>query len=615
MLNLTKESITKGNTLNMTTVQENLEAELLKHGYDRSIVQATGEYMRAQQGGLVTNMPKGRELFIETLSHTDAFITSMVNDALGKNRKPKFYTFLIEPFMALYLKDQANAEFYEYYKPKYENPLSLLSFFFTRELTKSMVVEDRLVTEVSRRIVNSYVMSYNRFDEANEEELVSTIQLVRTYLQSEHNKYFNEWSAANGIHIGITEQFSSLFISKEDLLETVKDDKSPYKPMLVKPLPHKNLLDTDGGYLTIQSPILKNGESDIIRQVGFTANGRGASWFNDINKLQDTAWAINNDFLSWMKACTHPSVSKYFNTNVNEMQIETNKKVAKIEYKVRKLNASMNDTRFSLNTTSNNELKLALARELQNAIDEIDLLEMEALELKSAVGKARGWEDTITDAEFYKEFDCFYHPLFCDNRGRVYTYNTSLSFQGHQLSKAIIQQYKTEAITEDGVNALKELLGGMVDGYSKKKKEVRIELVNSLESDIEKCINHEDYSIIDTLDEDEVLMALSIMLVLTKRKNNPEYKTGILSYIDSTSSAIQVQALAQRCHKAATLTNLVKTEGDDLPDAYKAVALNCKELCEDIVNQSNDELYANMIVFLMENKPEQVEFTGININQ
>ena len=188
--------LTKGFTLNATQSQEELEALLLKHGYDRSVMQAAGEYDRATKGGSVLSLPKGKMVFLETLNSVSAWLMDLVEDQLGKPRKAKFYTSLIEPFMAIYLKDQQKVAANRFYEAKYENPIDLLAYFLTKELTKLMVQEDRMVTEFSRRVVNNFTMSYNNFNEASNEELVSMIQVVRTYALSDENKFFQEFSTS-----------------------------------------------------------------------------------------------------------------------------------------------------------------------------------------------------------------------------------------------------------------------------------------------------------------------------------------------------------------------------------------------------------------------------------
>lgn len=612
-MKLIATEITKGFTLSAEKSQEELEALLLKHGYDRSVMQAAGEYDRATKGGSVLSLPKGKMVFLETLTSVSGWLMNLVQDQLGKPRKAKFYTSLIEPYMAIYLKDQQKAASNKYYEVKYENPVDLLAFFITKELTKLMVQEDRMVTEFSRRIVNNFTMSYNNFNEATNEELVSMIQVIRTYALADENKFFEEFSTSAGIHLTLKDTFKSLHISKEELLESVPNDRSPYKPMLVAPVSHTNLINTEGGYLNLKSPLLKNPEFDIVRQMPFNAENEGAQWFKDINALQETPWAVNVPFFNWLKTCDFEAVKKHFTTDAAQMQIVCNKEVRKIEYQIRQKNKAIQKARFDGSQTTVQDKKVELERFVSNELDAIELLEVEIEEMKSAVGKARGWEETIADAEFYSQFGSFYHPVFCDNRGRVYTYNTSLSPQGSGLSKSLVMTQRKERMSQKGVEGVMELLGGMFDGYSKKKAAVRIQMLEGRLQELWNVVEHKDYSILNEIDEDELLCALTLIHALYNHTHDASYETGILAYIDSTSSAIQIQALAQKCEKAAWLTNLLPNDTDDLPDAYKAVAENCESLVEEIAAQDNDTLYATMLVFLMENAPEKLEFAGVKI--
>lgn len=594
--------------------QLELETILLKHGYNRSLMRAAGEYDRSLKGGTILNMPKGKRVFLDTLNSVSTWLMGMVEAELTKRngRKSKFYLELVEPYMTKYLKDQQRITKYKNQEAKYENPVDLLGYFLTAELTRAMVIESRMTTELSRRAVNSYTMSYNNHKEATNEELVAMIQLVRSYVGSDYNKFFLETTTPAGVTISLKEEFASLHVTKEELLSTVPNDRSPYKPMLVEPLPHNNLISTEGGYLELESPLLKNPEFDIIRQMEFNSTSH-PQWFNDINAMQSTAWQVNTPFLNWLKGSNCPQLTKYFNTDVATLQIETTKQVTLLEREVKKHSKLVQRARYESSQTTVETRKAEIKVEVSNAMDAIELLEIQIAELRSQVGKVRGWEETVNDAEFYSNYDKFFHPLFCDNRGRVYTYNNSLSFQGSPLAKSLVQTYNKERMDKNALLGVKELLGGMFEGYSKKTKEVRIKLVNKHMKDIYSVIECKDFSLLSKLDEDELLQALVLMFELYNHYHNRKYKTGVLAYIDSTSSAIQIQALAQKCIKAASLTNLLPVEGEDLPDAYKAVAANCQSLVQEISAQTDEELYATMIVYYMDNAPEKLEYTGVQI--
>ena len=598
---------------NLEEKQINIERTLLKQGYDKSVLQAVGSYERASEvgGSSIAELPKGKRLFFDTFSSVQKFLYEAIDSERTKARKSKFYTVLIEPQTLLYTKDLAKKEQYPTYQLKYENPVSLLTYFMTKELTRVMVKEEINLTLFSRKIANAFMAAYNNFGEADDEALTGIIQLTRTFVLTPESKYFETKNYQDGIVVKLKEEFENLRVTKEEIIASITEQSTAFKPMVVEPKPHKNLLDYDGGYIELKSPILKKPEFDEVRQMPFTSTNQGEMFFNAINNIQSTKWSINHEFLNWMKSSTNEHIVKYFNHDVQKMQLELNDYRSKTTNKIIKLKKDSVESRILANSQETEEEKTALVRKCLNLKDEAEELENDIQEKSSFLGKVRGWQETLNDIEFYRNFEYFYHPVFCDNRGRVYTYNTSLSFQGSSLSKTLVQTHETQRLSESGLYELQVLLGGMIDGYDKKSPTVRYNRVQELTEAFEQCITHEDYSVIDLLDEDEVLMALNIAFVLYNHKTNPHYKTGIVAYIDATSSAIQMQGLIQKCKKAAGLTNLLPNSTDDLPDAYKSVANTCEVMCKDISTQTDAELIATLAVFYKENDESKLTYLNI----
>jgi len=283
--------------------QRSMEHHLLKVGYDKAYATAANDYDRAEKSGMPLSLPRGKTVFLQTLKSLETFLTDLVEKQMGQSRKSKFYTALIEPYLKKYIEEKQKAEAFPHNNQiQYSDPLRLLPFFMTRELTRLMVVEQRSCTEIARKAANSFVMSFNSFGEATNDELLAMIQLVRTYMLADANIYFKERTdqACGGIVICLKDKAKNLHITKEELLATIPSDRSPYKPMLCEPLKHDNLLDTDGGYLSLKSPILKRPEYAVIRQLEFSASSAyGKEWFKLFNRLQSTKFAINTPFLAW----------------------------------------------------------------------------------------------------------------------------------------------------------------------------------------------------------------------------------------------------------------------------------------------------------------------------
>lgn len=611
-MNFTSQEIS---ACSLDDMQLKLERKLLQQGYDKEINRMSDKFDIAQSGsGTVLELPKGKQLFIEVYNSVLKFINHNLELETKKPRKSKYYNELIEPMVIIHQKELDKKEYYAGYEIKYENPLHLLSFFIAKELTRLMVKEEIVLTVFCRKVVNPYVNAYNFFGEATDEALNGMLQLFRTYLATDFCKYFMSVNKTEGIVVVLKEEFHNLHVTKEEIIEQIIETKTQFKPMIVTPIEHNNLLDRTGGYYEIPSPVLKNPEFAEIRQMPFTStNDYGKTFFEALNSLQSTAWCINTELLDWLKACTDERISIMFNHNIKKMQIDLNKFRRKQNSKILAASRAASKAKYDSTQTTNEEKKTSLISDMMNYNDEADKLREELSQRESELGTARGWEETLSDAEFYKDFDCFYHPLFCDNRGRVYTYNTSLSFQGNKLAKSLVNTKSTQRLNSDGLYQLEVLLGGMIDGYDKKSPTVRQNRVQELTEAFDACIEHRDYSVLDIIDEDELLMAIGIMLVMYKTKHDESYETGIIAYIDSTSSAIQIQAVMQKCVKAAGLTNLLPNDTDDLPDAYKAVALNCKEMCEEISTQTDEELFAALAAFYIENDETKLPYMGIKL--
>lgn len=596
-------------TDNKEVIQNQLENHLLNAGFEKKAKSILGDFDRIKAGsGDITISHKGKRLLITLTDSLEDFIMDMVDVETKKNRKSRFYTHLIHPSMVKFLMEEKKIKEKGAFERHYTNPMAFIPYLLAKEITKAIVIPDLSVTSAGRKAADSFHKAYFDYNSASDDELLSMIQLIRTFLISEHNKFFKEGKKKDStVTIVLKEEYSNMEIDETTLIESLSGQYASFKPMLAKPVPHTNLLDSDGGYFIIDSPLLKKAERDIIRQVGFNNNG----FINKLNKLQETKWSLNTEFYDWMVECKHPMIQKYFNLDIPSMSADTTKKNKTINANILKLQKLASTARIEAhkNKDSYSEEKLkGLHRIANKATEEVVALESEQEIIKSTLGKAIGWTSTLKDYEFYKQFEYFYHPIFLDNRGRVYTYNTSLSFQGSSIAKALVTTYNKERLTEEGLQALYELLGGMIDGMSKCHKEERIAYVSEHLGDMFSIITHDDYSFIEKFDEDELLGALSIIHTLYNHFNDSEYTTGLLAYIDSTSSAIQIQALVQHCKQAASLTNLIKTEDDKLPDAYKAVASVARNLTMEVSSQNDNDLLNILSDFIKENSPEDLGF-------
>jgi DNA-directed RNA polymerase len=88
----------------------------------------------------------------------------------------------------------------------------------------------------------------------------------------------------------------------------------------------------------------------------------------------------------------------------------------------------------------------------EQIINETDSKE-EKREKVSHNSKYFSLNSTLMLASLYRDHE-FYLPVFCDFRGRLYTHNTLLTYQGHDLSRALLLFSKNELINNNGKEAL-----------------------------------------------------------------------------------------------------------------------------------------------------------------
>ena len=581
------------------TKQMNREFAQLEAGRSKQIDNLVSGYYRSVDSGQM-DMVLGQQKMFEMYKDINTFTQDFVKAELNKKKKSTFYKSFYAPVC---LKFEAYEEG-AYSKGKFTHPEQSLSYLIVCELNKSAVKHIQL-TNMCKDIGDKFKQSYNLFEDTTSEELIGIIQLVRSYLIV--SKYFKESSS-------IYNKDSTLFVEINnpeiehniyDVVDTMSSDFS-YKPMLCEPNPHKDLVSDEGGYLTIKSPLLKRKDFNLFKEIGY----RDEDFFKVVNGFQNTKWQVNVPFLNWLKESDLEVMEPIVVGNIEQMQKEFN------EYNVvnRKLCAKLTDMLFNARkarkeTVEEDEKNKYLAECI--AIEkEIKLIDKLVAEKASYIGKCRGWKATLEDAEEYGQYDYFFHPVFIDQRSRFYTYNTNLSFQGSNFSKSIIQTYNKERLTEQGLEDIKILFGGMIEGYSKKKNHIRLAKVNEVIEQTQyfkNIIVDKDYSILADIDGDEMFTAINIMFELYHHYHNSEYKTGILGYIDATSSAIQIQALIQKCKVSASLTNLITSDNDELPDAYKSVANVCQSLCEELSKQTNTDLIVELSAYFMANYPDRYQ--------
>lgn len=547
-----------------------------------------------------SSLPQGIRFTENLYKEVLASLQEYVEGEASKRRKSGFFTNVIVPSVAAYDALQEN----KYTKGKFSHPLKLIAWTTAAQMSGILVnsTNQQKVTSISREVVRVVKGTYSLGFEVSNEEITGVTQFIRTYL-STSTMVFEAHLQCKTVVVSLCDEYRHLVTDPSIVHELVANriEKAlSYKPMVVKPRPHKSLTDASGGYLSVASPLVK----ERNKHCKYTCD---ATLINNLNALQDTAWAIDEAYLDWVDSFesdlfyfdSTPLLSAYnhFARDVNPWIREA----TNVLFELRKERSVLSE-----DDVEGRADMLKLCKVIEESLN--DLNERKELVL-SQTGKMDAFNATFNLAKTFSQYNEFYLPVHIDDRGRVYTYCSALDFQGNKLAKSLIGSAKKQRLTEEGVRELKIALGACFDGYDKLKYQHRINVVNQHIDVLFDFIENPSDEKIDHLkalfDGDEIYVGVRLAYELYHHTMNPEYVTGVFAYIDSCSSAIQIQALLQHDKSSASLTNITESEGDRLADAYKIVADSCQALVDEMSSNTDEDLMAKLYAFISLNQPNR----------
>lgn len=174
---------------------------------------------------------------------------------------------------------------------------------------------------------------------------------------------------------------------------------------------------------------------------------------------------------------------------------------------------------------------------------------------------------TINLANIYKEVP-FYLNVYADWRGRIYTHSFYITYQGSDLSSAILEFWKGETLNETGLHYFYIYGANLFGHINKESFEDRIQWVKN------------NLSNILNLDKELILKAKSPFLFsafcLEMRKLNKDRSVEIKMpiFLDATCSGIQHLSGMVRDLELGTQVNLVynQTKNNKVEDIYQFLA-------------------------------------------
>lgn len=441
---------------------------------------------------------------------------------------------------------------------------------------------------------------------ANLSTEVPLSSLARKMCDASHNLLNIEWSARGdlddqtmkffmGVILLIVESDLDIFHQKkladdtvviycsvewsdavQEAASNVKAKAFSFAPMVCMPTDQEDLLSSKGGYITLNTPLLKyptkvNGKVHPAL-INFNAKNN-ADFFKMVNDTQKTPFQVNKKLLNVLTANFDKG---YFFSDypLSFEQVED------------KMMQEANEAISELESIFENVTSKAKREEINKA---------------KSKGKemARKTTDIIAQAEDFADYAAIYFAIYFDARGRRYTWvpTSSLTYMGGELAKALLLLGNKEKLTEDGVCALYQALGNCLgkdkqsrsikEAYAREWMESRME--GFLAGNFEEFFTEQDQF-------EEPINALAVVLELVEFTKDPEYLCGYIAHQDARCSGASIIGTLMKDKQAMTLTSvldIVKNEDAALPDAYMFASNKGRELNVDpYFEEHADTLFA-----------------------
>lgn len=240
-------------------------------------------------------------------------------------------------------------------------------------------------------------------------------------------------SKKRGLHgvkyqLGMTEEGMKVMESIDWV--TMAQEGASMLPMIVPPDDWTN--NTDGGYLVNKRSLLSVKSYDVQK---WQKKQDFSKIYPVVNKLQGTAWRVNNEMLDLIQDI------------VDEEVIDPSTEMLPIKTLVGGLPttnpAQWYDTIKKEDFAEEDWALYNRARERQ------------MVALDSAHSKRIGLQLALGTAHTMREYKEFYYTYQLDYRGRIYPVSSYLSHQGQSYSKAILEFAEGRYLTEEGLYWLK----------------------------------------------------------------------------------------------------------------------------------------------------------------
>ncbi|ENM2832904.1 hypothetical protein AB6Q85_003304 [Vibrio cholerae] len=563
------------------------------------------------------------KVYLEAKSYWDEQYTANITT---KAKKKAIWNNLIKPVNEAYntiIEEDHNAKNYT------TEPRDLVPYLAAQEMLSPLFHNASVqVLEVTNKIVKRITLAYrmNRVEEDTNDplifgvlEFIRSISVTSSILETVDSGVLEEESIQDlkrGNHFLFRSEVATQIINSLD--SVIADSKNIFEPMVVPPIKHKNLHDKDGGYLTVNSELNKRFYGNNTNALVFNST-TNPTYFEVKNAIQETAYSVNNNLLDFLDKINGESpkllrdhllfdvyaekkelylISKENKAVLKELRKEE-KAIWKEYYKSKAIVDSVKSKIEEQGAPTEAQLKKveSLVSHISKTLTECNVVQKKielALEpineAQSRLSKAQANRRTLDIAVKYKEFQKLYLPIFVGANDRTYYYTSDFQPQGNNLCKSLISFADAYRMDEEGFESFKFCFGTLFEGMSKKTRASRIKAVEDNHDAIIDFIERRSNRFLSLIDSDELFTGISFAIEYYNHLTKPDYKTKVICYVDSCSSAVQIQGLTQRCEQCLTLTSVINPTTDTLADAYLETAIALKESSDSITTMSDAEL-------------------------
>ncbi|MGL5964461.1 MAG: DNA-directed RNA polymerase [Fusobacteriaceae bacterium] len=399
-----------------------------------------------------------------------------------------------------------------------------------------------------------------------------------------------------------------LFLSPEweEHVRRCKDEYNTnvcgFDPMVVMPNVYSNLLDSEAGYLLTPSPLLKFPTRDLDKKVLESITNfndqTNPAFFAYVNRVAQTPYCVNARLLE--KLQDFYNKRKMFFADFPRM-VESEE-----ERGIRK-EAALKGANKEILARNAKRKSYADWKGLEytplTADSEALIIKEHEKRYEDKVSKTTG---LLKKAYEFVVFDNLYYPPFLDARGRIYPYASgSLSTQGDEMAKALIQFANKKVLGKDGMNALFDTLGNTL-GFDKMllpvKRQKAIAWFKKHYSEFNE--GNFDLFILDShkpekeRELEEPITAMAICIELMEASKDPEYKSGYVNHRDARVSGSSILGTSMLDKNLMEMTSVIDwyNEENRLGDAYVAAAEAAMKVAKGMA-EGGDEIAIDLYTY------------------